>query len=149
MTRFNELPDLEAVVSVAIRDATIGGLEGVYSSIPAKSPQYPLITVKRIGGTPSVRSYLDTARIQIDVWGGVKGDGPGQPTKSDILDISQAARIAVLELEGETVDDPVDVFVSAVEDASGLMWLPDPTTGRDRYSFAMWVYGRALPASSS
>lgn len=148
MTSFNTLPDLEAVASVALRTGSIGGLAGVHSSIPAKSPVYPLITVQRLGGTPAVRRYLDRARIQVDVWGGNRKDG-SPISKSDILDISQAARVVLLEMEGESIHEPVDVFVSAVEDAMGLTWAPDPTTGRDRYTFSMWLYGRAIDPITS
>lgn len=147
MVRFNTLPNLEAVASVALRSASIDGLQGVHSSVPS-SPAYPLIIVQRLGGQPAVRQYLDQARIQVDVWGGARGDGPGAPTKSDILDIAQEARTTLLELEGATINDPVSVFVSAVEDASGLSWLPDPASGRDRYVFSMWIYGRSLGDAS-
>ena len=148
MANFVALPDLEAVASVALRTAAISGLAGVHSSIPAKNPIYPLIVVQRVGGTPAVRQYLDRARIQVDVWGGIRKDGSAV-TKSDILDIAQEARVVLLDMEGQSIHEPVDVFVTAVEDALGLSWSPDPTSGRDRYVFAMWVYGRALEPDSS
>ena len=148
MTAFNTLPDLEAVASVALRTAAISGLAGVHSSIPAKNPSYPMIIVKRLGGTPVVREYLDRARIQVDVWGGVRKDG-SPISKSEIHDIAQSARVVLLEMEGQSIHEPVDVFVSAVEDALGIAWSPDPTSGRDRYVFAMWIYGRGLEPISS
>jgi hypothetical protein len=142
MSEFAVLPDLEAVASVALRTASIPDLAGVHSSIPAKNPIFPLITVQRVGGVPAVRQYLDAARIQIDVWGGASGDGPGAPSKSTILDIAQIARVVLLEMEGQSIHEPVDVFISAVNDALGLSWSPYPTSGRDRYVFSMWLYGR-------
>jgi hypothetical protein len=143
--RFALLPDLEAATSVALRAANIPGLQGVHSSIPAKNPAYPLLIIQRLGGTPAVREYLDRARIQIDVWGGARKEGERSIPKSTILDIAQLARVALLELEGQIVDPSgLRVFVSAVEDALGITWSPDPTSGRDRYVFSMWVYGREV-----
>lgn len=133
---YEAFPDAEALVSTIVRDGT--GAR-VYSSIP-KSPTYPLITVKRIGGIPSERHHLDCARMQIDVWGGAKGDAPGGPTKSDIRDLAITARIAVFGAEGQTLTAPMDAFISGVEDSFGLSWQPDPPTGRDRYIFGLEVY---------
>lgn len=144
MARFNVLPDLEAAASVALRDAAITDLEGVHSSIPAKNPVYPLLVVQRLGGTPAVRQYLDRARIQIDVWGGARREGNLAIPKSTILDIAQKARVVLLELEGQTLTAPVSLFISGVDDALGITWSPDPTSGRDRYVFSMWLYGRVV-----
>lgn len=134
------LPDVEAISSFAIRIASIPGLIGVYSSIPAKNPRYPLATVKRLGGAPANKHRLDMARIQVDVWGGAPKDGPGAPSKSDIQDIAQLARVELLMMEGKEFTVPVRAFVTAVRDSMGITWSPDPTTGRDRYIFAMNVY---------
>lgn len=139
MADFLVLPDAESISSYTLRNAGIAGLQGVYSSIPA-SPTYPLATVKRLGGVPTNRFRLDTARIQVDIWGGARGDGPGAPTKSAIHDIAQQARVALLQMEGQEFLAPVHAFVTAVRDSLGLSWSPDPTTSRDRYLFAVNVY---------
>lgn len=136
------LPDLEAVASYTLRQAGFR----CYSSIP-NNPEWPIIVVHRAGGTPAIRDYLDTAMIQCDVWGGAKDDEV-PITKSAILDIAQQARAELFSLEGTSMDTPVPVFVSAVDDAIGLSWLPDPDTGRDRYLFSVWLYGRATALSS-
>lgn len=133
MTDYQDFPDVEAVVAKAIRDAATGAGTRVYSSVP-KTPTYPLVTVSRQGGQPAVRRYLDAAEIEIYVWG---------TSKSEARDIADAARRAVLDLEGTAVTDPVSAFVSGVEDSRGLTWDPDQTTGRDRYFFTMSVYARA------
>lgn len=133
MTTILEAPDLEAVAAAALRTAAIAGLDTrVYSSVPT-SPTFPLITVQRIGGIPAVREYLDTANLQIDVWGG---------SKSEIRDIAARARVVLLELAGTLVTSPVRAWISAVEDVLGLSWQPDQLTGRDRYLFGVLVYGR-------
>ena|SRR3972149_12195584 len=136
---FMVMPDLEAVVSKTLRDAGYSA----YSSIP-NDPTWPLLIVSRAGGIPPIRQYLDGARIQVDVWGGAKGDPPPAVTKSQIQDIAQTARTIIFALEGTTVISPVEAFISGVDDASGLLWLPDDATGRDRYLFAVMVYGRSL-----
>lgn len=137
MTAYEVFPDIEAIVGYVIRSADIDGLDArVYSSIP-REPTYPLAIVKRIGGTPAERHHLDAGRIQVEVWGG---------SKSEIHDITQLARVAIHEAEGTTfaVDGgaPVDAVVTGVEDDLGLQWIPDPTTGRDRYIFGVIVYAR-------
>lgn len=133
MTAILEAPDIEAVIAASLRNAAITGLSTrVYSSVPA-DPTFPLAVVSRIGGLPSVREYLDTANIQIDVWGG---------TKSEIRDIAARARVVLLGLAGTLVTSPVRAWISAVEDVLGLSWQPDELTGRDRYVFGVLVYGR-------
>jgi hypothetical protein len=141
MTDYLVFPDLEAISSYVIRSAAIPGLIGVYSSIPA-NPTYPLATVERLGGFPAVREGLDAPRIQVKIWGGAPGDGAGAPTKSTIQDIAQLARVALLRAEGQTFVTPVAATVTAVRDSLGITWSPDPTTKRDRYIFAMFLYGK-------
>jgi len=136
-------PDLEAVVSQTLRDANIRA----YSSLP-KTPQFPLIVVKRVGGTPPVRQYLDAANIQLDVWGSAPDD-PAPVPKSTIQDLAQQARVLILKLEGKMVYGPVQAFITGVDDALGISWLPDPLTGRERYLFGMWVYGRSFILNES
>lgn len=145
MTRFHELPDLEAAASVWLREGAITGLAGVHSSVPAE-PTYPLAIVQRLGGIPAVRGYLDAARIQVDVWGGIRSDGSAatQTSKSELIVIAQQIIARLLELEGVTMISPVNVFVSGVDVSQGLTWLPDQSTGRDRYLLAVMIFGRKL-----
>lgn len=139
MTDYLVMPDLEAIVAKAIRDLQYR----TYSSIP-KRPEWPLIVVHRVGGTPAIATTYDEARIQVDVWGGAEGDGAGAATKSEIQDMSQNARVAIHRLAGTKVTEPVPAFISSVQDGTGLTWLQDPTTGRDRYFFQVIVMGRTL-----
>lgn len=134
MPAFKVLADAEAVAAVAIRNAAISGLDDrVYSSIPA-TPTYPLVVVRRIGGLPVVRQVLDGAIIEVAVWG---------QSKSQAHDIAQLARIELLELEGQQITSPVDAFVTAVDDAQGMTWDPDRSTGKDRYTFAVRLFMRS------
>ena len=133
--RFEEFPDSEAICAQVIREAL--DPVGVYSSVP-KSPTFPLVTVKRLGGRPAEVHHLDNARIQIDVWG---------RSKSEARTLADQARVALHEAEGRIFepgsgsDDVVAGLVTAVDDGLGLTWLPDQATGRDRYFFTVQVYG--------
>jgi hypothetical protein len=131
------MPDLEAVVRKRIADAGYRA----YSSVP-NTPTWPIAVVQRQGGSPAVRQYLDSARIQIDVWGGAKGDASNVP-KSQIQDMMQDIRVQILRLEGTKVTTPVGAWITAVEDG-GIVWMPDDSTGRDRYMLTVEVYGRSL-----
>lgn len=124
-------PDIEAAIAAHLRTAAITGLgERVYSELPA-TPVYPLATIARIGGIPAVRQRLDAPNIQIDVWA---------DTKDQAFDLAAICRAEILALEGETLILPSFVFVTGVDDALGMVWLPDDLTGRARYLFAMTIY---------
>lgn len=125
------MPDLEAVCGAAIRAQGYR----TFSSVPAK-PVYPLLVVQRLGGVPVERHRLDMARIQVDAWG---------DNKAQARDAAEAARRAILELEG-TKSQTFSAVITGCDDELGLMWLPDPDTGRDRYIFAVLVYGHHLDA---
>ena len=136
MADFLLLPDLEAIARKRIADAGYRA----YSSIP-NNPVWPLAVVQRAGGYPAVRRYLDAGRIQIDVWGGAKGDASPTP-KSTIQDMAQDIRVQVLRLEGTKVTTPVGAWISGVEDG-GIQWVPSDE-GRDRYIVTMEIFGRTL-----
>lgn len=128
MVQFEAFPDCEAIVATAIRSAGIPDLDAVYSSVPS-SPPDNYVVVTRLGGSPSERHHLDRARIQLDCWA---------RNSTVAHDIAQAARVAVFELEGQSVTDPVAAFITAVDDALGLTFLPDPS-GKDRYTLSVLV----------
>lgn len=142
MTLYDAFPDSEAFVAWAIRSAAIAGLNGVYSSLP-KNPDYPVVVVGRIGGPPIERHRLDSPSLQIDVWGG---------DQATTHDIAQEARVAVHSLEGGTYgiadDCPVSIVVASVEDSLGLTFMPDPTSGRDRYIFGLRLVTHVGPELS-
>jgi hypothetical protein len=138
VTLFEEFPDCEAVIAYAIRNAGITDLDGAYSSVP-KDPPDNYVVVTRLGGQPLERHHLDQARIQLDCWA---------VSSTVAHDIAQAARVAVMALEGTTVHDPVDAFITAVDDALGLTFLPDPDTGKDRYVLSLLVALHGAPSSS-
>lgn len=132
-------PDIEAAVAYWLRLANLSGIgDRVYTEVPA-DPEFPLITVQRIGGAPAVRQYLDTGNIQIDVWGDDSSDA-----KEQAHDIAQAARRECHNMEGREFALPVHLYVTGVEDSLGLTWLPDDFTGRERYLFSVTVFAHGM-----
>jgi hypothetical protein len=125
-------PDIEALVGYWLR-TQIGGSR-VYSSIP-NNPTWPLVTVKRIGGIPRIETMLDSAHIQLDVWGN---------NKSEARDLADNMRRTLHAMQGQKFATasgaPDNGYVTAVTDSLGLTFLPDPTTGRDRYIVGVYVY---------
>lgn len=129
MAEFTPFPDIEAVCSTALRDADV--CDGrVYSSVPSR-PTYPLAVVERLGGTAPIRQRLDAARIQVSVWA---------DSKSDARDAAELARQTLHATMEGSAYLTLNAFVTGVEDETGLTWLPDPATSRDRYLFSVLVY---------
>lgn len=129
---FTTFPDIEAVCAGWLRDQALTGVGArVYTEVPP-DPTFPLVTVRRVGGVPAIRQYLDTASIQVDVWGS---------SKAEAQDVARDARLELHRLEGAHVLEPL-AFVHAVDDSLGLTWLPDDLSGRARYTFGVLVYYR-------
>lgn len=137
-------PDSEALVATWLRTAGGGIPARVYSSIP-NTPVWPLIVVKRIGGVPVERHWVDRARLQIDVYGGT--------AKSEAADVAALARTRIMTMEGRVFTvaggDAADAEVKAVIDDLGLSWQPDPdyTPARPRYIFGVALILHPLVAS--
>jgi hypothetical protein len=72
------LPDAEQELAALLRaQLELGPVaDRVYTAFPAKAGNEPLLVVHRFGGSPIVGRplVLDEALIQIDVYGGSKGD---------------------------------------------------------------------------
>lgn len=132
MTKWELFPDSEAMCAHALKDAGICGGR-VYSSIP-RNPTWPLTIVKRLGGIPAVERRLDSARIQIDVFGNNKAEARLECDK---------ARVALHNMEG-TIFLTEKGFVSGVEDELGMIFVPDPETARDRYILGVRVYTHSI-----
>ena len=126
---FLHFPDTEAIATTALRAA---GYRAA-SSIPA-NPTYPLVVVRRLGGTPAEKRVLDRATLQVDVWGN---------NKSEARDLGDAARRVLMNLEGTSSVD-FNGYITCVEDVLGLFWLPDQETKRDRYIFSVALYAKQL-----
>lgn len=131
MSTLRTFPDAEAMATTILRaaDPTIP----VFTELPYDG-EVPFRAVRRIGGTPPVRRALDAADIQVDVW---------HATKAEAYDAAVAARVALHTAEGTTVAySDGSGFITGVDDATGLAWLPDPANGRERYTFTVRLYTR-------
>lgn len=131
MTDIQLFPDAEAMVITTLKDAGICSGR-IYSSRP-RTVVLPLIVVQRLGGVPSDRRYADNPSIQCDVWGN---------NKSEARSIAQAARTAIHQAEGDLFEEFAG-YILAVEDWTGLTFLPDPISKEDRYIFAVQLTTRA------
>lgn len=139
MAEVDVFPDAEAVAIKHLRmDQTIA--QGrVYGKIPS-DPQWPIITLHRAGGLPREAHSVDGANIHVDCWA---------QSKQEARLVAAQARASLMRLQGQTVsvllDGTVEVggFVTAVSDAQGPFWLPDPDKpleeGGSRYFFQVAI----------
>lgn len=129
MVEYARFPDIEAIAARALRDAGVCGGR-CYGRIPADNPTYPVATVTRLGGTPSIERWLDSARIQVDVWG---------EDRAELRSEADDARLALHDAEG-TSFAAESGFVTSVQDEMGLTFLPDVESGLSRYTFAVAIH---------
>lgn len=128
-------PDAEAIAIKHLRTDQTVATNRVYGQVPA-SPTFPLLTLHRFGGAPSVKDRLDVAMVQVDAWA---------ETKEEARYLAAQARDSLGRLEGQrvsvTMAGSVEVggFVTNVSDLIGLTWLPDPDTNRPRYLFQVAI----------
>lgn len=132
MVAYSRFPDIEAMMARALRSANVCGGRA-YSSIP-RDPTWPLAVVQRLGGSPAVERRLDSASIQVDVYGNNKSEARAQ---------ADLARRALHGVEGTSFPTEMG-YVTGVVDESGLTWVPDPITNRDRYTFSVAVFSHTL-----
>lgn len=118
--------------------------QAIFTALPAKGKQWPAARVTRIGGAPdyAVALWHETARLQVDVWGGPKKvahDG------AQTIRAVTAARIAGW---------PHDQAVVQLATFGDLLWLPDDTmtpgqSARPRYIFDVSIRLRPKPDTVS
>lgn len=126
------IPDAEALVSEYLRDDdAVAALveDRVYTAIP-KTPEWPLLMVRRVSGSPvtSRPLHLDAAVLQLDAYGG---------TKKQAQTLVETARAALAELEGTHGS----AVVSGVQ-FGPMSWLPDAdyAPARPRYVADVTVF---------
>lgn len=120
------LPDAEFVAVNFLRaNPDLAG--GVSTDLPPETT-YPWLTVRRIGGVPSIANYLDVARLEISAWA---------ETKADALDLGRAAEAVILTIPG--VRDGA-VVTGVVETGEGLRSNTDEETDIARYTFVVELY---------
>jgi hypothetical protein len=113
------LPDAELSLLQYLRALSIVTdlvpAERITTALPPK-PVYPHVTIKRVGGTAVAWQRVDSAALQLDVWGG---------SRKECQDIARTIRAAILAIYGDKVDEAN--LVSASEEV-GLQWIPDTLT---------------------
>lgn len=106
------------------------GLVGsrVFFEPPERGRVYPLITVQRVGGAPLNQDVpIDGPLIQFDVLGEKRTD------KAAVGAIAYQLASAVMSLRSGTAMGTAAVALSGTV-TSGPLWMPEPETGRARYS---------------
>ena len=126
-------PTIDVVVRWAKANDNLKPIFGtrVSSTLPKKETQisYPYLQVQRIIGEPlSPEAPMDRARIQFNVWGGVKENGLPDWRDADL-------GVRTLEAEIREFDPTVvnDVTIVSMSGLEGIMQLPDPDTGQARF----------------
>lgn len=132
--------DVEALVSQYLRaqsEVTAYVGQRVYTALP-ESKSFPLVRLHRIGGTPPISRplHLDTAKLQIDVWGG---------SKATALDTMDAIRTELSKIVDEDPTQPLGV-VCGVK-FGPLAYLPDESfsPAKPRYTQDVSVTVRPVP----
>ena len=138
MTLVDVLPDVPKLTRAWLLTQTdLTSLVGqrVTTRSPGPPIVYPYVTLQRIGGIPSIRQRLDTARIQVDCWAETEGTASR---------VARVARACLHLMEGYTTAEAV---VTAVEDDLGLSWLPDTTRKPEtpRFIFGVAISAHAVP----
>lgn len=110
------LPDAELAVLQYLRSRT-----EVTTLVPStrittirpKSPTYPLVLVKRIGGTSTAWNAIDESAIQVDVIGG---------TRFACQKLARTVAAVLLAIANDTVSEAT---LSSAYEEVGLQWMPD------------------------
>ncbi len=138
------LVDVEALVSQYLRSqsevtAYVG--QRVYTAMP-ESKTFPLVRLTRIGGVPKMSRPMrvDSAHIQIDVFGG---------SKATALDTMDAIRLELSKVVDEDSTQPLGV-VCGVR-FGPLAYLPDTTfePAKPRYTLDVTVTVRPTPVPTT
>lgn len=125
------LPDAELLAVGYLRgQAEVAAIVGtrVYTELPA-APVFPLLTLHRFGGVPTVPRRLDAARVQVEAWA---------ETKFAARALAATAQAALFEMVGTFASG----VVTGVSYDLGLTWSPDTDVEppRPRYIFGVIVH---------
>jgi hypothetical protein len=122
-----DFPDVEGGMRKFLRDDTgVSTLVGnrVFFGVPKSGAQFPLITVRRTGGSDDIsEAPIDLAVMSISCW--------GSTTKQQAWDVTAAVRRALHSIREKTQTLP-SVYVHGAS-VDGVIWSPDPEDDRPRY----------------
>jgi len=114
-----------------LSNANISALvdQRVSSVLPIKDLVFPWVTLQRIVGVSQVpEASMDTARIQINVWGGTKQNGLPNFEDADLVARTIAAEVRIFR--GEELGD---AYLADLDELEGMQQLVDPDTGDARF----------------
>lgn len=134
MTTVDVLPDVPKLARAYLLTLTdITSLVGTRVATRTKGV-FPELVLQRIGGVPSVRQRLDSARIQVDCYGNTEGEASR---------LARVARQALFLMPGYVSDLAV---CTGVDDDLGLAWLPDTsrTPETARFIFGVVIHARPI-----
>jgi hypothetical protein len=120
-TRTHLLADVTVTAQVGTR---------VYGFDLPATPTYPAVRIIRIGGAADFEGHIDSALVQVDVFG---------ITREDSYDSAAAVRASLHGMAGSFSGE----VVSKVVEVTGPGWLPDPQTERPRWTWDVRVYAHA------
>lgn len=134
MTTVDVLPDVPRLTRAYLLEQTeLTSLVGQRVSTRTKGV-FPEVVLQRIGGIPSVRQRLDSARTQVDCYGNTEGEA------------SRVARVtrALLHRMPRYVSEVA--VCTGVDDDLGLAWLPDTarTPEAARFIFGVVIHAHLL-----
>lgn len=93
------------------------------------SPTFPFLTATRITGVPQLSELpMDFARIQFNIWGGVKANGKPDWEKADL-----PARVLEAEIRAFRGAQIGDAYISELAPYEGMQQLKDPDTNDARF----------------
>lgn len=101
----------------------------VSSVLPIKDLVFPWVTLQRIIGIPQIaEASIDTARIQINVWGGRKENGLPNFEAADLV-----ARTIASEVRSFTGQELGDAYLADLDELEGMQQLVDQDSGDARF----------------
>lgn len=140
MTAVDVLPDVPRLaIEWLLTQSQLTSLVGtrIWTRSPGPSLIRPYVTLQRIGGIPSIRNRLDSARIQVNCW----GDTDGSASR-----VARVARASLHRMEGYvSVTAGNTAVCTGVDDDLGLAPVPDINPKVVRLLFGVVIHARPVP----
>lgn len=104
----------------------------IYTEIPGRDPEWPLLRFQRLGGAPvDARGFHDNPLVQVDVWGGPKAT-------------ARLGMATVLAHIGQDIVGAHDLATVTASAVGSMTWLPDESfePPRPRYTadVRLWLH---------
>lgn len=128
---FTPFPDAE-YLAVSWLSTRLGGVK-VSTDLRGWTSGQARVVITRTGGVPRLWLRTDYPRLDVDSY---------HANKAAAHDLAQKARAVLFDMPTGEFDAAV---VSAVEDDTGLAWIPDADTNAPRYVFGVRLVTHTLP----